>query len=173
MDLKVDAEDLVKWNRYLDDIPRVTKTATATALNTFGDGVLREVVNTIAAKNDWEPDEVMSRIVVKEATPRDLEWSMDASLVVPGDEFTRPWPDRDTSQFEQNTLIKIVTMDDGFDCDICRTVAAEGPYTMAQVLDMQQKWADYVPPTPNLAPGVISNLIHPRCSGSADGSGWR
>ena len=90
---------------------------------------------------------------------------MDTSQVAPDPSQTwqRPWMERDQNAFDQNTLMKIITQDDGFDCQLCKDTAAGSPYTMAQIVDLQSKWADYVPPTPNIHPGVITNLIHPRC----------
>lgn len=164
MKLKVNANDLLKWSRYLDELPRRTKPAIARALNTFGEGVVHEIVNYIAQKNSWDPDDVRRRILVKEADPHDLSFTMDASLVVPqSQQWQRPWAERDNAEFEQNTLVKIVTQDDGYDCDVCRQIAEQGPYTMDQVVQMQAQWADYNPPTPNIHPGVITNLVHPRC----------
>lgn len=162
--VNIDARDLLKWARFYEEMPRHTKKALADALNTFGEGVVRETVHTIAEKNGWDADVVKSRMIVKEADEHDLEFTMDASAVISGSQdWNRPWQERDQSAFEQDTLVNIVTMDDGFDCDLCRQIASDGPYTMSQVKDMQAKWADYIPPTPNIAPGPISNLVHPRC----------
>jgi hypothetical protein len=164
MEIKVDASDLLKWARFYEDMPRMTKRALARALNTFGEGMVRETIRVIAEKNGWDPDVVRSRMVVHEADDHDLEFIMDASAVVaPSQDWNRPWDQRDTSAFEQDSLVKIVTMDDGYDCEICKAIAEAGPYPLSEVLIMQAKWAEYVPPTPNIAPGPITNLIHPRC----------
>lgn len=164
MQIKVDGSDLLRWARFYEDMPKSTKRALAKALNTFGEGVVRETVKAIAEKNGWDPDVVKSRLIVREADEHDLEFVMDASAVVaPSQDWNRPWPERDQSQFEQDSLVNIVTTDDGFDCELCRQIAADGPYPLSDVMTMQAKWADYVPPTPNIAPGPITNLIHPRC----------
>jgi hypothetical protein len=164
MEIKVDASDLLRWARFYEDMPRMTKRALAKALNTFGEGVVRETVRNIAEKNSWDPDVVRSRMLVQEADEHDLEFVMDASAVVaPSQDWQRPWDQRDTTAFEQDSLVKIVTMDDGYDCDVCKQIAEQGPYALSQVLAMQAKWAEYIPPTPNIAPGPITNLIHPRC----------
>lgn len=173
--IKVDASDLLKWARFYDDMPKANKRALARALNTFGEGVVRETIKTISDKNGWDPDVVKSRLIVKEADEHDLEFVMDASAVVaPSQDWNRPWDQREQSSFEQNSLVNIVTTDDGFDCELCRQIAAEGPYPLSQVLEIQAKWAEYVPPTPNIAPGPITNLIHPRCRcSSAPWSSYR
>lgn len=164
MKIKVDADDLLKWARFYDEIPRRVKHGLAKALNTFGEGVVTETVRLLAEKNGWDPDVVRSRIIVHEADDHDLEFVMDASAVVaPSQNWQRPWTERDSDSFDQDSLVTIVTSDDGYDCELCKRIAEEGPYTMREVRDMQAKWADYVPPTPNIAPGVITNLVHPRC----------
>jgi hypothetical protein len=164
MEIKVDGQDLLKWAKFYDEMPRHTKVALAKALNTFGEGVVRETVHRIAEKNGWDPDVVKSRMVIHEADAHDLEFVMDVTAIVSGSkDWTRPWEERGQTEFEQDTLVNIVTMDDGYDCDLCRQIAQDGPYTMSQVNEMQAKWANYVPPTPNIAPGPISNLVHPRC----------
>lgn len=162
--IKVDSSDLLKWARFYDDMPRATKRALANALNTFGEGVVRETIKKISEKNGWDPDVVKSRLIVHEADPHNLEFVMDASAVVaPSQDWNRPWDQREQSAFEQDSLVNIVPTDDGFDCELCRQIAADGPYQLSKVMEMQAKWADYVPPTPNIAPGPITNLIHPRC----------
>jgi hypothetical protein len=164
MKINVEASDLLKWARFFEDMPRHTKRALARALNVYGEGVVRETVRTISEKNGWDADVVRSRLIVQEADEHDLEFIMDASAVVaPSQDWQRPWDQRDTTAFEQDTLVKIVTMDDGYDCDVCKQIAENGPYAISEVLVMQAKWADYVPPTPNIAPGIITNLVHPRC----------
>lgn len=166
MQLKVDASDLLKWARYYENIPRVTKPALARALNTYGNGVVQEVVRVVSDQNGWDPDAVRQRIVTTEADPQHLEYSMDASLVTVGNaqtDWSRDWSNRDTSNFDQDTLVQIITSGDACVCPVCEQVAEDGPYTMQQLNDMQAQWACYVPPTPNIAPGVITNLVHPRC----------
>lgn len=164
MKFNVDASDLIKWARFFEDIPRATKGAIAEALNVYGEGVVKEMSQLIADKNGWDPQTVRQSIIVSEADPNNLSWSMDASMVTPSsDNWQRPWQDRDQSAFEQNTLVNIITADDGYDCELCQRIAQNGPYTMSEVIDMQSKWADYVPDTPNMAPGPITNLVHPRC----------
>lgn len=164
VEVTVDASALVKWGRVLGEIPRVTKAASSRALNTYGDGVLQNMVRAIASANNWDPEAVRQRVIIMRATPNSLEYDMDFSQVIAGDQsWQRPWAERDQSNFDQDTLVKIITQDDGYDCQLCKDAAANSPYTMAQILDLQSKWADYVPPTPNIHPGVITNLIHPRC----------
>lgn len=164
MKINVDTRDLVKWGAFFEEMPRATKRAVARAMNTFGEGVVNEYARIIADKNGQDPQDVKSKILVHEADARHLDWVMDASLVVaPNVAWNRPWETRDQSAFDQDTLINIITCGDGYVCQLCLDAAAEGPYTMQQIQVLQSKWADYVPPTPNIQPGVVTNLIHPRC----------
>jgi len=168
MRLSVDASDLLKWARYIDDIPRYTKPALAKALNTFGEGMVHETIHQLADKYGWDEDSIRQRLVVQEADEHHLEFSMDASQIVrPQQNWSRPWQSRDESDtYDQDTLMNIVVFDEHC-CEVCSEAAAEGPYTMSQIMELQAKWAGYEPPTPNILPGPITNLIHPRCRCSA------
>jgi len=166
MYLKASAPDLVKWGRYFQEMPEVTMGAATNAMNVFGAGTQQAYAQHIAQKYGLDPDDVMRRIVVKEATADDPVWEMDARAAIPPDaDWNRDqtWQGRDTSDFEQNTLVNVITMADGFDCPVCQQVAEEGPYAMSDIMTMQAKWAGYEPPTPNIHPGTITNLVHPRC----------
>jgi hypothetical protein len=161
--LKVDADDLLNWARYLEDIPKVTNVAIARGLNTYGEGVLQRAAERLADKADLQVHEVMSIIRVTRATPRRLEWSMDASgISPPSGDWSRPWAERDQKQFEKQTLVNITTLHDRFSCDVCEEAAAAGPYTMAEIDQMAAKWKDW-PGASGPAPGFRTNLIHPNC----------
>src|SRR5262252_2326773 len=126
---KVDASDLLHWARFLDEMPRRTKPAMARALNTYGEGVLRSVVDSIAERTDLPSGAIFNAINVKEASPDDLIWEMDASQVLPGAmDWERPWESRDTKQFENDLLLKVVTSGDHTVCDVCNQVAENSPY---------------------------------------------
>jgi len=161
--LKVDADDLLNWARYLEEIPKVTNAAIARGLNAYGDGVVLRAAERIADKADLQVHEVMSVIKVTRATPRRLEWAMDTSAVVaPSSDLARPWAGRDTKQFEGQTLVNITTLHDQFSCEVCEEAAAAGPYTMAQIDELAAKWKDF-PGAPGPATGFRTNLIHPNC----------
>ena len=160
---EVDADDLLKWARYLDKISKSTNIAIADALNDYGAGVVRRAAIVIARKGDLSPSEVMNWIEVKEATPRRLEWSMDASKFAPPSlDWSRPFGGRDTKQFEKQILVNIVTLHDKFVCEKCEEAAEKNPWTMAQIDVMKQQWKDWKPAT-GPAPGFHTNLIHPNC----------
>jgi|KBSMisStaDraftv2_1062788.scaffolds.fasta_scaffold00032_21 hypothetical protein len=160
---KVDAEDMLNWARYIEEIPKVTNAAIARGLNTYGDGVLERTAAKIADKADLQVHEVMATIVVTRATPRRLEWSMDASgILPPSGDWSRPWATRDQNQFDKQVLVNITTMHDRFSCEVCEQAAASGPYTMADIDTMVAKWKNFEPAT-GPAPGFRTNLIHPNC----------
>lgn len=160
--IRINASDLLKWSRYFEQVPKKTKTAAARAMNAFGAQAVDVIVQHLAQKNNWQPEDVLRRILVKQATPTDLTFVMDASLVMPEPvDWQRPWLSRSDTSFEQNTLVKVITVDDGYDCDVCRQIAENGPYTMQQITDMQSKWFNYQPTGHLHAPGVRTNLVHP------------
>ena len=160
---RVSAEDMVEWARYLEEIPKVTNAAIARGLNAYGEGVVERTAAKIADKADLQVHEVMATIVVTRATPRRLEWSMDASgILPPSGDWSRPWAARDSKQFERQTLVNITTMHDRFSCEVCEEAAAGGPYTMADIDAMAARWKNF-PGASGPAPGFRTNLIHPNC----------
>jgi hypothetical protein len=159
------AEDLLRWARYIDDIPRKTKVASARALNAYGELVRTNAAKFYAEQYDLDVDEVAALIDVKEANPQDLSWSMDASRIVRTDTDygERNWDHRDTGAFEQQTLVKLVTMEDESVCPRCEEAAANSPYTMGEIDDMRHAWENYEPPTPPAGDWEYTNTVHPRC----------
>ena len=162
-EIKVDAHDLLNWARYLDEIPRVTNQAIANGLNKYGEIVARRTAEEHADKGDLQASEVYNMIVIRPATARRLEWSMDASaLKPPEDELVRPLPGRDLNQYRDQELVRIVmTHDARGPCEVCEEAAAMGPYTQGQIDVIAQKWKDYNPPRP--VDGYRTNLLHPNC----------
>jgi hypothetical protein len=66
VEVTVDASAIVKWGRYLNEIPKATQRATARALNAYGAGVLNATVHDIANRNNWDPEQVRAHIRVSE-----------------------------------------------------------------------------------------------------------
>ena len=160
--LKIDASALLKWSRYLEQIPKQTRPAVARALNDYGAGVVRSAAERIAAQDDLDPNEILSMITVEEATSENLLWRMDASQVVAAkQDWSRPWAERDTKTFQQQTLVKIVTSGDEHTCDVCEEAAMRSPYTKAEIEALAQKWKGWTGKEGSA--GERTNLIHPNC----------
>lgn len=162
MNIEVDVSDLLKWARYFDKIPRESNAALARALNTVGQNVAENMASYLSDATGLNKLDVAEMFEVHQASPDDLEWSLDTSRVM-GQNGSRPWETRDTTTFDQQTLVKVVTLEDGHDCDICNSVAEESPYTLAQISDMRAKWANFTPSDHGPAPGERTNLVHPNC----------
>jgi hypothetical protein len=138
MELIVEAEDLVKWARYFDQVPRRIKPAVAKAINYIGSTLVDQTAKFISDSTGLDEDAVRGMIRVSEATPNDWEWSMDASQVAPPSlDWSRPW-DKPASSggFDDNTLVKVVTMDDELVCQICQDAADDSPYTLTEAQAM-------------------------------------
>jgi len=137
------------------------------ALNYYGDTVVRKVVDYVVDQTGMEADDVVDLIEVQKATRYDLTWAMNATAAMNqvGEDavFDRPWESRDNSRFEQERLVKIETMNDGYDCEVCQEAALE-PYTMQQIEVMQAKWAGWEGRAGPAGPASMrTNLIHPNC----------
>jgi hypothetical protein len=160
--LKVNVDELLNWGRFGEQMSQRTPAAIARALNAYGEGVAKGAAQRIAEKTGIDINTIAETITIKRATPDDLKWSMDASMLSPPDaRWSRPWESRNEKAFEQDTLVNIITVEDDCVCEACEEAASKGPYTMAEVRDLQAKWADFVPKT--LGGGVRTNLIHPNC----------
>ena len=164
----VDASDLMRFQRRLEEVARQTPIRLQRALNTYGDSVVRRVVEYVTEQTGMSPDDVRDLIQVQKATRYDLTWAMDATAAMRtvGDDetFSRPFNERDNSRFEQERLVKIVTMNDGHDCEVCAEAAEHSPYTMAEIQVMQEKWAGYVGREGPAGPAELrTNLVHPNC----------
>jgi len=164
--VSINTDDLLRWARYLDDIPKRTGPALARALNDYGEGVAKSYAQYIADKNDLSWSEVLDLIDIKEATPRRLRWEMDASAVAQQNtDWLRMWQTRDNKEFEKQTLVAVVRNSD-YACDVCDQVVEEGPYTLAAIDEMVAKHANFMVEHPNWrpAPGKDrTNLVHPNC----------
>lgn len=139
IDLHIATDDLAKWARHYEQLPNRTKTALARALNTVGEGIVTEAVDKIARNTGLAPNVIRDAIKIHQASPRHLEWSMDATEFAPPSlDWSRPW-DRgrqDATATDKQRLVKIVTMDDDKVCVICEEAAENGPYTLEEAQGM-------------------------------------
>ena len=158
--LSINATDLLKWARFLDDVPRRTRPAVARAMNDYGRGVLESAVQSIAEETGLSAADVRNRIEVKEASSGDLTWKMDTTKVAPSKDWERPWDKRSDKDVDQQALVKIVTSGDESTCEICEEAASRSPYTMEEINSLSAKWKHWQPET---GLGARTNLLHPNC----------
>ena len=160
---KVASTDLLKWARYLDEVPRQTKAAVSRAINDYGRGVVDAKAQAMADELGLDVHDVRSLIEVREATPQNLRWEMDATKVVKRspEDWARPWASRSDKNFQEPTLLKIVTSGDDHTCEICEEAALKSPYTVEEINQLAARWKHWEPPG-GLA-GARTNLLHPNC----------
>lgn len=160
--VKANFDALLKWGRYLDEVPKRTRPAIARALNDYGRGVARSKAQAVAAETGLDVEDVLNLIEVDEASAENLVWKMDASKVAtPPPDWERPWEKRSDKAFQQQTLVKIVTSGDETTCEICQDAAAKSPYTMEEINVLSAKWQHFDPGTAVV--GERTNLLHPNC----------
>ena len=173
--IKIDADDLLKWARYLDEVPKQTRPAIARAMNDYGNSLLDSAASTIASKTGLAASDVRNQIVVKRATSSDLTWKMDASKVAPQVEWERPWNKRSDKEFEKETLVKIITSGDEHTCEICE----ERPQLVRLT-----RWTKSTPCRPSGSTGsqkpaqvgeqiYCIQIVAARCSRGARRARWR
>ena len=160
--IRIGALNLLRWARYLDEVPKHTRPAVARAMNDYGAGVAESAAEMIAAETGLDAQEVRTLIEIEEASADNLVWRMDASQVAPPpQDWERPWEKRSGKNFEQQTLVKIVTSGDDHTCEICQEAADNSPYTMDEINQLSHKWQHWEPAAGTV--GARTNLIHPNC----------
>src|SRR3954471_19949976 len=105
LNVRVNAVDLQRWSRFLEEAPRKGKAALARAINAYGKQVVRSAAEAIADQTDLQVDDIIDMIEVSEASPENIVWTMDASAVTPAAAvWERPWEQRETSEFGKQAL---------------------------------------------------------------------
>jgi|ERR1035437_1626046 hypothetical protein len=139
IEVTIDATDLNKWSAYFSNIPKQTKAGLARALNKVGEGTAHGAAQFIANQANLDVNAVYQKIAITQATPDSLEWSMDASAISPPSlDWSRPWGERDSNAtFDQDTMVKVVTMDDENVCEKCQQAAIDSPYTLKEVYQIR------------------------------------
>lgn len=169
--IDLDTSDLLRWSRYLEDLPPKLGPALASGLNAFGDEATHAMAQSLADRYDLEAGAVMNLLVVRRASPGNLKYEVDGSAVAKTDpRWLRPWEERDKSTFEQDTLVKVDTVGDEFDCEICEQVSKNSPWTMREITQNQGKWTELFDAhgahggkTSHGAVGIRTDLVHPNC----------
>jgi len=160
--VKVKADDILRWARYLDAVPKKTRPAVARAINDYGSRAAESYSEMLSARTGLDAHEIRNLIEIKEATPDNLIWEMDASAVaMPPSNWERPWEARSDKTFQQQTLVKIVTSGDDVTCDICAEAALNSPYTMEEIGNLSKRWQHWEPAAG--VTGTRTNLLHPNC----------
>ena len=158
--ISVKADDLLKWSRYLDEVPKRTRPVIARAINDYGHGVLESTAETIAAQTGLSVTDVRNQIKVKQATSNDLSWSLDATALGKSKDWERPWDKRSDKTIEPEALVKIITSGDETTCEVCEEAASRSPYTMTEINNLVAKWKHWEPAAGG---GARTNLLHPNC----------
>jgi hypothetical protein len=150
--IKIDSSDLLKFAAHFDKSKSKSKAAIAKAMNSVGDSVLEEVVNNLVKQTGFDSGTVRGLVRVSPATGKRLNWSLDASKVVPpSGDWSRPWQRRVTPLIDGKQLVRIKTVDDSDVCDFCEEIALGSPYTMEEAQRMQHKYHG------------LPGFLHPNC----------
>lgn len=150
VDITLSTDDILKWARHFEQIPQQVPVAVSNAMNYIGENLVREVADYISSTTDIDPQALIRQINVKQATPDDMTWTMDASDIAPPSlNWSNPWmrPPADNT-FDGDTLVNVVTMGDEVVCEKCQDAAEAGPYQMADAMQLNP---------------YGNGLIHPNC----------
>jgi hypothetical protein len=157
IEINIQTDDLLKWARFMNNVPKRTPIAVSRALNTVGDNVAHNVAQYIADQTGFDPSDVFGTFEIREATPDHLTWSLDNSAMSTKMDWSRPWATTNDTGFQDRQLVKVVTRGDENVCPQCIEVADHSPYTLEEVQGMNPygygsgKTAD------------ATDLVHPNC----------
>jgi hypothetical protein len=129
--------DFVKLIDRLKEKATRVNPAIAKTMNQVGNHLLEQVVETIAAQTDMEPEVIRQRVRVKRASAGDLTFRINAEDALVEAQTSRPMRKRGFVRkpeefFNKDELVNIVTMDDEDVCPICQELAADGPYPIEE-----------------------------------------
>lgn len=117
-----------EWLKRLDFRPAIAR-----ALNRAGNEATLNISAYLAKQTGFSDEAIKSTLKIKEATPENLDYHIDASEIAPPSrDWSRPW---DTRQEIDNTreLVKLITIGDERVCPICAAAADHNPYTPDEI----------------------------------------
>lgn len=134
--LSIETDKLLKFAAKLGDMPRRNKIAISRALNQVGDGVVRQVTQSIEDQTGIPAYRIADMIVVRNANPNRLTYDITLPKGLTDEEPTdlekRDFPKRDDDDFQEGSLVNVVTMGDDRVCMICEEIAEANPYTIEE-----------------------------------------
>jgi hypothetical protein len=144
VEIKFDVEELLRYQQALNRVAQ-RRRAISAALNDYGAGLVNHLVRDITQQTGLSVLEVRKMLSITTAVPSRLEYIIDMEAAE-GDvgQFTaRRMPGRrkfggenirgrTVEEFAPGQLVKVVTADDGQDCEICTNIAERSPYTIEQ-----------------------------------------
>jgi hypothetical protein len=152
-EIQLDVDDLLRWAKRIgEEQPARTLANIAMALNQFGSGVKRELVENISSRSGIAPGQVASLLIETPATEKNTFWELDANPLLQaegiyrGGELRLPmrhWETPRPRVFYEGTLVQVMTMGDEKVCEICSRLEEEGPYTVEE-LKIKAPQADFV-----------------------------
>lgn len=154
----INPTSLLKWARYLEEVPAKTNKNIALSLNTVGENVVRELSLKLSVSTGMDPETVRRLIKVRRATESSLKWSVDIADVLEPTGAKRTLPKRQMAageaeqRIKTEQLVNVVTMRDDRVCPICDDIRTNGPYTPQEVEAMSARLNHYG-----------GGLFHPHC----------
>lgn len=127
MQLKIDTSDLLRFVRTMEGMPARNRTAIARALNSVGDGVVRELSQRIGRQQGTNAERVRAMIDSTRATPANHRYEIRLREELPAAEDIMP---RRRDEFEPGSLVIVVNFPDDKVCLVCQEIAAGSPYTI-------------------------------------------
>jgi hypothetical protein len=140
MRFEVDASDITNFVSRMQNWPTHLETVQVSALNEVGDGVARQVVNTIADHTGLMYESASRFVQTTPATVASRTYEIRVRQAMIEGEMTsreglprRDWLTRDNDTFNSDMVFTVVTAKDDKVCLICQEIAENGPYTIEEL----------------------------------------
>jgi hypothetical protein len=134
--IDIDASELLRFTRRLNDLPDAINRAVIDALNETGDAASLRVASEISRETGFGLADAQRFVEVDRAHRGKPEYDITVHAGMIEDERlnrqlpSEPWAGSDRDKiYGQALLVKVITSEDKFVCEICQRIAEEGPYT--------------------------------------------
>lgn len=123
--LNVDTSALARYTKRLKSIPPKNKAAIARALNEVGNGVVRELAQSVAKDTRMPVERVRALITTHRASAANMTFSIRMKAPAEDEKGTRK-----RGEFVEGSLVIVVTRGDDKVCQVCQDIADGSPYTI-------------------------------------------
>jgi hypothetical protein len=148
--IHVDPADLLRFARRVDNLRDGLDNAVTEALNDTGDGVARQITETISRETGFTIADAARFVTVSRANRSRKEYTIEVREgLIETERVGRNLPRRTFPggrEKDPDLVVQVNTMRDGKVCEICEEIAANGPYTMAELNQLKQRHPHFLNP---------------------------
>jgi hypothetical protein len=130
INVKVDATDMLKFTKRLDNMAKAVNPALALGLNEVGDGLISVLSTNLAKESGLGIEQVRGLMKIKRAKPGDLRYEITVNKALMEGDADQVEGRRESTDFgkrDPRALVIIVSKNDENVCMDCEELQAAGP----------------------------------------------